>query len=52
MRRLCNQLPLSSDIARALARSDGIDGYESLRERASEDPRSKALLVELGANST
>jgi recombination protein RecT len=51
MRRLCNQLPLSSDIARALARSDGIDGYELLRERASEDPRTRGLLVDLGANS-
>lgn len=51
MRRFCNQVPLSSDVARELARGDGVDGHDSLRERAAEDPRTRALLVDLGATS-
>lgn len=49
LRRLSNQLPLSSDIARELSRGDGIDGHESLRQQAAEDPRTRALLVDLNA---
>lgn len=48
LRRLCNQLALSSDVARELARGDGIDGHDALRERAQEDPSARAVLVELG----
>lgn len=48
MRRLCNQMALSSDIARALASSDGVDGHDALRASAQEDPAARALLVDLG----
>lgn len=48
LRRLCNQLALSSDVARELARGDGVDGHDALRERAQEDPSARAVLVELG----
>ena len=51
MRRLCNQLALSSDIARELARGDGVDGHDVLRERATEDPNTRALIAELGGSS-
>lgn len=48
LRRMCNQLALSSDVARELSRGDGIDGHDALRERAQEDPTARAVMVELG----